>query len=402
VVVSAGKTMELQRTNQVWRMGPIPMEARVNGDKVADALEKLEGLRAVQFFDNPKNDLDAFGLQTPELSLAFKRGTNTTLLLAFGKNPSNDISRVYARRNDEKTIVTVANDLLEPWRGSHETFRDRHLVSPTGPLAAIEIHAQDQFTLLRTNKAWLVAPQNFPGDAALIEGLLTHLTNLQVTQFVKDVVVDWTEKKWGLSAPSYQIILLAAVTNGAGGMTNVPVAEVDFGTNQNDLIYARRADEASVYAVRLADFQQLPANALQLRERQIWRFTENDIARITVQRNGKTLQLERKGTNQWSIAAGQGMINPFALEETAHRLGELAAESWVQRGDQDRERFGFKPDGHRLTIELKNGQKLGVEFGGIASVSSQYAQVTLDGELWIFEFPPALYQFVDVYLTIKP
>jgi hypothetical protein len=406
LVTNGAKILELQRaTNQVWRM-VFPMDARADNVRITESLQKLRNLRTTQFVDVARTELDSFGLQAPELSLAFKHGTNTALWLSFGKSPTNDPSLVYARRNDEKTVLTVAKDLLEPWRASHEAFRDHHLVSPTGPLSAIEIHAQDSFTIVRTNKSWFITPQNFPADTVLVSELLRNLAGLQIAPgigFVKDVVVapDLPEK--GLAVPSYQIILHATVTNAVIGITNMPIAEIDFGTNQNDLIFARRTDEGSVYGVKLEDFQRLPATALQLRERGIWHFTEDDIARITIQQGGKTLQLDRRGTNQWSLAPGsQGMINPFALEETAHRVGELAADSWVERGDASRERYGFKPDGHRILVELKSGEKLGVEFGGGNKLGLLYAQVTLDNQPWIFEFPPVLYQFVELYLTIPP
>lgn len=397
----AGKSLELQRnaTNQLWRM--MPMDVRADGGRIQEALAKLDQLRAAQFItDDPKADLESYGLLAPDLSLAFKAGTNTVLLLAFGKSPTNDAAKIYARRNDEKSVVTVAKDLLEPLRAPPENFRDRYLFSPTGPLGAIEIHARENFTLVRTNAGWFVQPQNFPADTAVVNDFLTRLGGMQVAKFVKDVAVEQSLPDWGLAQPAYQIIMLATNAAGSGGATTA-VGEMDFGTNRDDLVFARRTDERSIYGVKMEDFQSLPQTALQLRERRIWNFTERDIAGITVQQGGKTWQLNRRGTNQWSLAAGsQGMINEFALEETAHRLGELTADAWVQRGDQNRESFGFNPDDQRISITLTNGQKPGFELGGQAGMGSPYAEVTIDGEPWIFTFPPVLYQFVQLYLTM--
>ena len=82
------------------------------------------------------------------------------------------------------------------------------------------------------------------------------------------------------------------------------------------------------------------------------------------------------------------------------RLGELSAESWVERGMQNRERYGFKPDGLQLSVELRSGEKLDLEFGGPASLGSPYALVSQNQEPWIFEFPPVLHQLVQLFLTI--
>src|ERR1019366_8285521 len=86
VVTNGAKVLALQRnsTNQIWRM-VFPMDARADGIKVGESLQKLRNLRTTQFVDVPITELDSFGLQTSELSLDFKRGTNTALFLAFGK-----------------------------------------------------------------------------------------------------------------------------------------------------------------------------------------------------------------------------------------------------------------------------------------------------------------------------
>ena len=100
------------------------------------------------------------------------------------------------------------------------------------------------------------------------------------------------------------------------------------------------------------------------------------------------------------IPGSQGIINPPALEETAHRLGSLTVEGWVGRNVTDPEKYGLKPENLSLTVELKTGAKYTVDFGLPISNQTALAAVTLDGERWAFVFPPVLYQFVSTYLTI--
>ena len=74
-------------------------------------------------------------------------------------------------------------------------------------------------------------------------------------------------------------------------------------------------------------------------------------------------------------------------------------------------RARLAPAGLQLALELKDGARLTVEFGGEARPGFPAAAVTLasgasvspvplDRELWIFEFPSALYQDVLAYLAI--
>jgi hypothetical protein len=49
---------------------------------------------------------------------------------------------------------------------------------------------------------------------------------------------------------------------------------------------------------------------------------------------------------------------------------------------------------------LKNGAKASVEFSSQASPNSPYAGVMLDGQLWVFQFPTWLYDYVQRYLSV--
>jgi len=224
---------------------------------------------------------------------------------------------------------------------------------------------------------------------------------LEIIEFVKDAITDPELRTYGLTSPVRQIILKSATASGA---TNPPLVQLSFGTNVDERVFARRADEDSVYAVKLSDFLRLPSAGWQLRERRIWNFTEGDLARVTIRQGGKTRAMLRAGTNSWAFAPGsQGVINEFAVEETAHRFGELTATEWSAHGDAAREaRFGFTTNSLALSFELKRGEKLDVEFGDEAPSGYRYARVTLEGDPWVFECSLGLYQLVLTYLAIPP
>ena len=163
-------------------------------------------------------------------------------------------------------------------------------------------------------------------------------------------------------------------------------------------VFARRPDEATAYSLARADVARLPHSAWQLRDRQVWNFTTNQIHRVTVQYNRETRTLQRNANATWSLVQGEGMINSVnpVLEEIMYRLGDLRAEIWVSKGDESRAALGFTPDGNRVTFELKNGEKpktLVLEFGrpGVSPTKLPYALAVVDGQTWIFEFPPKLH-----------
>ncbi len=405
-VTNGAKIFELRReaTNKVWRL-VYPLQARANSTKADDSLEMLQSVRVQQFLpDDPKADLEALGLRPPELELALGQGTNSLARLQFGKSPTNDAKLVYARRLGVNAIVTVPKELLAPWYGTANDFRDPCLLTLTAPVTAVEVRGAESFTVQQeTNGLWRVMPHGFAADAGLVRELLSALADLPIVEFTKDVVIAPDLPAYGLASPVRQYLLKSAPSGAAGNPTNAVVAELDFGTNQADKVYARRADEGFVYAVKLADFQRLPAAGWQLRERRIWHFSTNDVARVTVREQGRARQFTRNGPYKWSVPYGPGgAINELAVEETVSALCELSAVAWVARGETNRARLGFTDTSRQVTLELFNGEKATVEFSGTGVGNLPCAAVTLEGEPWIFAFPGWLYTYVQRYLPLPP
>jgi hypothetical protein len=403
-VTNGAKILELRRdaAGKPWRM-VYPFQARANNTKAEESLQMLQSVRVRQFVHaDPKSDLEAFGLQPPELEVALGQGTNTVARLQFGKSPTNDARLVFARRLGVNGIVAVPKDLLAPWYAQVNDLRDPFLFTWTGLVAAIDVRGQDNFTLQqRTNETWRVLPQDLPADAGLVKDLLTALSSLQIVEFTKDVVIAPDLPAYGLASPAQQYILRGAATNSPAGLTNPIIAEVDFGTNQGDKVFARRTDEGCIYAVKFADFQRLPAAGWELRERRIWDFSTNDVARLILQQQDRVRQIVRNGPHNWSLAPGsQGVINVLAVEEATRGLCQLAAVAWIARGDENRTRYGFTDKDPRVTLELKSGEKVSVEFSALSSPNSPYAAVTLDGQVWIFQFSTWLYDYVQRYLSV--
>jgi hypothetical protein len=138
----------------------------------------------------------------------------------------------------------------------------------------------------------------------------------------------------------------------------------------------------------------------------VFRFTTNQVASVTIRHNGYERKLLRSPTGSWSLAPGsQGMINTFAVEDLVDRLGGLQANAWVDRGDENRARYGFTDAGYRLTLELRNGEKTDLrvlEFGKRAPSLAPLALTAIDDQTCIFEFPVVLYYDLIRYLSNPP
>lgn len=397
----AGFALQLDPTNKLWRLAR--PGHRADQLQVRQLLDKLQAVRVVEFVtDDPRADADAFGLVTPEFEMTLASGP-TVQKVQFGRAATNDPTRVYARLAAHTNVVLVPKAVVDLLATPYSELRERQLVAFTPELIdVIEVRGEESFLVRKgADGQWLAGEA--PADPVLIAQWLGLMSQLQVTEFVKDVVTDFT--RYGLAPPQRQYVLRTAVTN-ASGVTNVLVAQIDLGTNgTGERVFARRWDEDSVYSLRLLDFARLPTAPWQLRDHRVWNFTTNQIARLIVRQDGSTREVLRQPNGEWAAGLGwTGEVNPFALEEIAFRLGELNSVAWVARGETVRAQFGFTTNSPSITVEVRGEkpQMLTLEFGGLSPLRLPYALTPFGGQPSVFEFPWTLYMDLQRYFHLAP
>jgi hypothetical protein len=401
-----GFTVVLDRTNQMFRLTK-PTQARADRAKVEALLRDIQTNRVAAFVtDDPGAELEPYGLAPPEAELVFGQGTNDVLVVQLGKSPTNAPGLVYARRLAQTNIVLVSRSLLEAIQTPYTALRDRRLLS-FDPRAVdrLEVVADERFAVSRyTNGQWRVEPPvSRPADADLVRDCIHLLAGLE-GDVEKDVVTDFAS--YGLDPPARQYLLWSAATNADGTVSNRLLARLDLSGRVGDRLFARGADAHSVFGIKPSQQELLPVAAWQLRDRRVWTFTTNQVQRLTIRHNGYTRELVRYGPAQWRLAPGSvGVINPLAVEEMAYRLSELRAVYWVEYGDRNRARYGFRDDGFRLTIELAgpDGPETRVlEFAPLAESQFPLALASWGNEAWIFRFPPDLFFPLLLHLGNPP
>jgi len=399
-VTNAGKNFTLQRdAARVWRMIH-PIKARADQARIHDALERTHSLRVERFVsDDPAADLESFGLRPAAMNLYLRLSTNTPVELLFGRSPTNEADKVFATRGGWKTVVTVPKPFVEPWQQPLESFRDPFVLSSSDPVQSLSVAGKEDFLLeWQAGGGWRIAPSNWPGDADLVKEFIARLNGLKVAQFVKDVVTEPDLPPYGLNNPSAKYVLLYAP---AAGVTNQ--VELQLGIEQDGKIFARRTDEASIYALSTNEVRQLADAPWQLRQRRVWDFSIEDVQRVVVKTEGRQRELIRSGPRKWELGPGsQGMINELAVDETVRALCNVAVDRWAGLGAARREEFGIQDGGFDLTIALKDARTVTLQFGRMTPSQGAYAGVTLDNLVWIGEFPWIVCRDVVSHLAPPP
>ena len=393
----------LQRspTNGLWRLVH-PIEARADSLKVERCLEELGKLQVTRFVsDESRADLDTLGLQPADLEIALSQGSNTPALLQFGKAPTNALDQVFARCAGRNTVVTVPKTIVELWGVPFNDFRDSHLLSFPPAVRAIEVCADETFTLVRrTNDSWEVENVPFPIDPDAAREGVSALADLRVAQYVKDFVPEKLLPASGLASPVRQYTLRSGPAN-VPQPTNAPVVSLHFGSTNQGLIYARRGDESSVYAVKLEDYHRLPASSWELRQRRLWTLSTNDLAGVTLRESGRTRRLLRHGPYSWSLAPGsQGIIEELAVDETVRQLVQASVSAWAAYNPPSLAPYGIADDAYQVTLNLKSGGEETIRFGAQAPSGEVYAAFRFGADQWVGEFPAWLYDYLRGCLTV--
>lgn len=405
-IESKGFKLKFDTDNTRWKM-VWPQPARADNAKVNDLLVKLAQAEISRFVSEaPRNDLEALGLRPPELAIDFDKGTNLVAGLMVGSSPTTNSALVFVQQKGRPEVFLAPADAVSAWRAAPSDFRERHLItSPPEGIGAMEVLGEDSFTVRRQKDGtwWVAEPHNFPADLVLMTNLLSNLTT-NLVDFEKSLVTDLAA--YGLARPVLQYRILSATTNQDAGRL---LGAIDFGvTNGSGPVFTRRSDteETSVESIKREDFSRLPQASWQLRDRRIWDFAASNVLAVTVRQKGYTQKFLRNAAGEWIIAPEmQGFVNPFALEETLHRMGELRAYWWSGRGQEPDDRYGFKEVNHQVQIDVqRNGriESLVVDFGKASPDSLHpYATVTLGGVRMVFEFPLTLYyELVREHLSI--
>jgi hypothetical protein len=408
-VRSPGKGFDLQldTTNHLWSMTK-PVTARADTADIAQWLKDLQQLSVRQFVsDDPKLDLEPYGLQvspqTPDLEIAFLRGTNVAADLQVGDSPTNLPALAYARRLDPSNVLVIDRAPLRPWQAGYTNFLDYHFISGSlERIGMITVEGDDDhpFSVQKQSDGhWEVHEETtYPADAGLMHDWLAAFTNVQ-THIEKTVATDF--EQYGLAPhPALRYTLLAGPNS-----SNV-IAQIDFGANAGR-IFERRPDESFVNLIAPDDYASLPRLAWQLRDRHIWSFDSSNVVSLTVHQQGATRKYLRDPDGGWTFAPGYHAppeVNWPALEEGVFRMGKLQANYWSGVGDAHWKEFGFDTADFNLTFEIRRGDKTeldSIDFGGRSPLSYPYASIVRDGRRLFFEFPVDLYDnFVDHDMTI--
>ncbi|MBX7112722.1 MAG: DUF4340 domain-containing protein [Myxococcaceae bacterium] len=367
-VTAKGETTVLERQpGHDWRI-TTPLDAAVDKvavDALVSQLQTSKFKNVVHEFPS-ETELTEYGLNPPTFlvtatALVGDSKSSRTVKLEGGiENTYN--GTVFMRRDGEKTVFAAEGGAR--WALEKTTFdlRQKELFSYEEPkLNSIEVKTQNnQYRLERAaDKSWqIVKPFAFPADPAALGSMLGGLKAERAIAFLEDTPE--ARKQWGLSPPRVDAVF------GLEGTQKVHVLLGSPGTDAGAKTYLlKEGDGASVLAeVGAGALAHLDRNPLDLRDKTVLTFKNEDVARISMRlASGVELVAEKTtadgGSSVWQVTAPQtGAARTVKITSVMWALSALKASTLGTENPKDWGKYGIEAKSRTASVSDAQGKVL--------------------------------------------
>jgi hypothetical protein len=235
----------------------------------------------------------------------------------------------------------------------------------------------------QTGKWKLAAPLQAPADDAAVGGLLTTLSSAAVKRTVEKLPKEADLKNFGLEPPAVKV----SVTLKSG--LTLPGITVGTKTPLGDSTYAQRAKDPAVYLVDGSLGDALAREPDDFRDRAIFPFPSEPVARLEINMGGKSIAVARNDQEQWMLEApSKGPASPDKVNGYIIQLAQLRARSFIDN-QSDLKKYGLEKPAIHIVLGAKGGKQLAALDAG-QSGNAYFAR--RDGDPTIFPIDEGSYK----------
>jgi len=290
------------KENGVWMTGGT--ERGLGRADVALVYQMMAGLNSIgkgttitaEHLEMRGLDAAEYGFSEPTVEITAIDNDGRHRWLVGRKTPLGDM--LYVKQGDEDEIFTVSDTLLSSIPAQPDALRDRTLFSGKIPgVRRVEIRGSSGFIqiLKDTKSEWQIQqPLAAAADTKAMEDLLGKLYRLRIEGFEAENVSDFSV--YGLQGETRQISL-----GGADGTSRMLVIGDEI-VDRPGFVYARRADDTSVFSLKAEVFDLLGVKPNDLRDARVLSLPIKDVSYISVARGTEQLELVSDEFGQWTVA----------------------------------------------------------------------------------------------------
>jgi Domain of unknown function (DUF4340) len=325
----SGDVTSLKKEGGSWKIvSPLQVPAAdSDATSLANALGDIEIVRVVE--DNP-TDLKPYGLDAPRIDVEYKSAEAKTAghLLIGAKAAAG--GNLYARREDEKRVVLIAQYQESSLNKSTFDLRDKTIMKVDhDKVDGIDVNVGGKtFELAKAGSDWkMTKPVAARADFSAADGLIGRVQQAQMKKVVSTAPSPADLKTYGFDKPQ-------AIVNLHLGSAR---ATFEVGGKADDTTtYVRDTSKPDIYTVDNSSADDLKKPADDYRKKELFDFRAFDATRVELTRNGQTVVFERvkakddKSPDTWHrVSPNPGDPDRSKVEGLLAGLADVRATSFV-------------------------------------------------------------------------
>ena len=235
-----------------------------------------------------------YGFDQPSLVITAVDNKGRHEWVVGRKTPLGDM--VYLREDDKEDIFTVSDNILFVSPVQADQLRDRTLFAGDSPgVRRVEVRGPTGFVqiLKDLQTGWHIQqPLSAPADAAAVERYIDQLFGLRIEEFVEENVSDFS---------AYGLLGDRQISIGGVEGTSRMLILGDAITDQPGVIYARSADDTSVFSLKSEVLDYLNVSADHFRNADVLSLAPEEISLVSMVHDDSPLEMTRDDDGKWQI-----------------------------------------------------------------------------------------------------
>jgi len=354
------RELEVERkTGEPWVITK-PMGAaadQTTANNLARAIADCEITRTVE---EKADNLAPFGLDKPQVTVTVTDTKGKTLpALQVGKVTPVGFS-AYLKYADKPAIMLTSSAFPSGMNKTPDQMRDRELMSfKVDEVQKLLITHDDgtQIEIDRAGDKWkIVKPAAYDADPTQVRQVLTTMGDSKVADFITDTPTNAAQ--YGLEKPH----LVATVYLGKAGTQQSLLFGFKQKESGKDGIYVRRGERAPIYTVAPWVMSGVDKNLLNLRDKTVLKFDNDDVQSIIVNPEDKPeFSLKRIEPVKWNLVEGNktSPADNAVVLRFLDQIHDLKGNSIVMDPIKSPEMFGMDKPTLVVTMQDKDGHEVG-------------------------------------------
>ncbi|QPJ65103.1 MAG: DUF4340 domain-containing protein [Candidatus Nitrohelix vancouverensis] len=341
------QTLEVSRQKDDWTMDA-PVKTLADSDAIRGFLSRLDAIKYSRIVEEAADDLSAFGLDAPSLTIELERSDADALVLRVGDDaPMNNglylstgTPQVYLARVGREELAKTAFDL-----------RDKTpLRFEVDSITAVTLEREGEVVnLVKQGEDWLLKQEaTLKADPGEVQNYLNHVRFLKIKSFVEEAPSDL--QAYGLKTPYLRLALRA-------GKDGTPLY-FDLGKEDGASgRHARTSDADRVFRISQADAGRMTRHAASFLDKTLFRGKIETTSRIEIQSGDDAILLSRDAENKspWRIESPiQSGADPTTLNSLLADLREARVHEFLQTLENDPALYGLNAPEKRLKVQIEN------------------------------------------------